>query len=225
MGCNLNDIKPSNYSIFIMSGRKHLITMEIKSLETKRFLCSRLWDVFLCCALVNPSTVASECFAFPLRTQFPFSWGEKALKEISCCALSVSFQFGQMLTAEQLYKNAFEYLVRFELGQTVNIPGRLNNTKEVPKKGFKKYYPPKTQDHSQRQAKDRKTQTIPWKLAAVTRTLLPWSTTHISVQPCFWSAWPGRWPSQVLRTFRLLPDFPGWHLQALDEGAPKQVSS
>lgn len=51
---------------------------------------------------------------------------------MSYYTLGISFQFGQLLTTELLFK----YFVRFELGQTVNIPG-MSTQKKSPKKSSK----------------------------------------------------------------------------------------
>lgn len=45
---------------------------------SQKILCSRVRAVCLWNVLVNSSTKASECFTFPLGTQFQSSLGEKA---------------------------------------------------------------------------------------------------------------------------------------------------
>ena len=73
--------------------------------------------------------MALECFSFLVDTLFHFSFGKKAQKESSYMALHINFQFSQLLTIRPLTKkkkkkkNPSEYLIRFQPGQTVNMPG------------------------------------------------------------------------------------------------------
>lgn len=69
----------------------------------------------------------------------------------------------------------FKYWVRFQQGQTVNIPGNLEQPhghKRHPQRGRKRCYAPKIQSHSQRQPKVRKERfkQFSWELETVGRT-------------------------------------------------------
>lgn len=70
-------------------------------MEIKRFLDLQL---FLWNVLVNPSSMASECFTSPLGTQFHFDLGEKALKPKFLSGSEYQFPMWPTSTIELLKK-------------------------------------------------------------------------------------------------------------------------